>query len=434
MRFRLLLVFLVAFAMATPVFAASPELARDQGDAAVREVIRLVEAYYVFPQKRAMIAAALRKAHNAGRYNVATPQDLAERVTADLLAASNDGHLSLAYDKEKFEEIRRARPDQEVSSFTEDLGRRRNDGYEALRVLAGNVRYVSVTNFMWFRDTERIADAAARFLADADAIIIDLRGNGGGDAAGVQRLVSYFFPSGGSELIRFHDGLSGRTNVNRILTKLPGPRLAGKPLYVLIDGGTGSAAEEFAYHVEQFRLGTLIGKTTAGAANNNQLYAVPPYFVASVSVGRPEHPVSRTNWEGKGIAPQIVTPAPAALDQAHLLALQTLAQRSDPASRRDYDWDIAGLEARLNPISIPPAALDAYVGTYGIRRIWREGATLMFQRQQRDPVTLIPMGDDLFAMSNTPDVRVQFRRVAGRVVGFDQITRGGVASSSERSA
>ncbi len=81
---------------------------------------------------------------------------------------------------------------------------------------------------------------------------------------------------------------------------------------------------------------------------------------------------------------------------------------------------------------VPPAALDAYVGTYGIRRIWREGTTLMFQREQREPTMLTPMGPDLFALGNTTQIRVQFRRNGGRVVGFDQITKDGVLGSSER--
>jgi hypothetical protein len=421
-----------AFALAATASAAPPQLTREQARAAAQEVIRLVEAHYVFPEKRAAIAGALKTARDAGRYDVTVPQELADRVTQDLFAASKDGHLNFNFDPDQFQDIQRPRRGPEPSPFSAENQRRRNDGYEEMRVLPGNVRYVRVTAFMWSDQTPRIVDAAARFLADGDAVIVDLRGNGGGHAEAVQRLISYFFPRGGQELIRFHDGLSGETRVNRALSDLPSPRLAGKPLYVLIDGGAASAAEEFAYHIEQFKLGTLVGKTTAGAANNNQLYPVPPFFVASISVGRPEHPVSHTNWEGKGVAPAVETPSPAALDHAQLLALQTLAARANPQARRDYDWDIAGLQAKLRPMVVPPAALDAYVGTYGIRRIWREGATLMFQREQREPTVMIPMGNDLFGLANSPFVRVQFRRNGGRVVGFDQVTKDGVVGSSDR--
>lgn len=432
MRTRPFFVLLLAIVTAVSAEAAPPRFSQGEARAAVQEVIRLVETSYVFPEKRTAIAGALKKARDAGRYDVPTPQELAERVTEDLFATSNDGHLNLKFDATQFRDLQRPRTGL-VSPFTADSARRRNDGYEELRVLSGNVRYVRVTNFMWFEPSSaRIVDAAARFLADGDAVVIDVRGNGGGEAEAVQRLISYAFPRGGQELIRFHDGLSGQTTVNRVLNDLPAPRFAGKPFFVLIDGSAASAAEEFAYHIQQFKLGTLVGRTTAGAANNNQLYAVPPFFVASISVGRPEHPVSRRNWEGIGVAPHVETPAPAALDHAHLLALQALAQSSNAEQRRGYDWDIAGLRAKLNPVVLPPAALDAYVGTYGIRRVWREGATLMFQREKREPAILTPLDNDLFSLSNSPAIRLQFRRAGGRVVGFDQVTTDGVIGSIDR--
>ena len=209
---------------------------------------------------------------------------------------------------------------------------------------------------MWFETTPRIVDAAARFLADGDAIIVDLRGNGGGSAESVQRLISYFFAGGSQELMRFHDGLSGETRINRVLTNLPSPRLAGKPFYVAHrrQRGVGGGRVRLPHPTIQTRHARR--PHDRGAANNNALYPVRPYFVASISVGRPEHPVSRSNWEGKGIAPHVDIAPPAALDQAHLLALQTLAQRSDPARRTDYDWDIAGLQARVKPMTLcrPP--------------------------------------------------------------------------------
>src|SRR3546814_9047052 len=79
------------------------------------------------------------------------------------------------------------------------------------------------------------------------------------------------------------------------LGELPAGRMIGKPLYVLIDGGVGSAAEEFAYSVQQFGLGRLVGETTAGGANVNSFVPIPPGFLLSVSVGRPVHPVSGGN-------------------------------------------------------------------------------------------------------------------------------------------
>ncbi|MEQ1865494.1 MAG: S41 family peptidase [Micropepsaceae bacterium] len=432
---QLTLACVVVLALGTAA-AAVPTLTREQGRAAVDEVLRLVGAHYVFPDKRAAIVAAVKAARDGGAYDIANPQEMAEKLTADLSKASGDGHLYMNYNPAQFADLSRpAAGRHEPSRFALDEGRERNDGYDEQKVLSGNVRYVRVSGFIWSeKTTPPIVDAAARFLSNGDAIVIDLRGNGGGHAEAVQRLVSYFFAGGTQELMRFHDGLSGKTDINRVLAKLPSPRLAGKPLYVLIDGGTGSAAEEFAYHIQQFKLGTLVGETTAGAANNNQLFPVAPFFVASVSVGRPEHPVSHTNWEKAGVAPQVTTPSADALNQAHLLALKILAAGATQAQKDGYAWDIAGLEATLKPVQVSTQELDAYVGTYGVRRIWREGATLKFQREQRPVTDLIPMGPDLFGLASTASVRLQFRRANGRVVGFDQVTKSGIVGTVERTA
>ena len=66
-------------------------------------------------------------------------------------------------------------------------------GITELRVLPGNVRYMKVAAFFWTEgETTRAYDDAVRFLKDGEAIVIDVRGNGGGDALAVRYLVSHF--------------------------------------------------------------------------------------------------------------------------------------------------------------------------------------------------------------------------------------------------
>lgn len=300
---------------------ASAELTREEARRIVDEVATNVETYYLFPEKRPVIVGALRKAQGAGRYDVTDPAELAHRLTEDLRAASADKHLSLKVDPDEYAALTAPEPEDPAAAsreveYEEKRSRVRNAGIEELRILSGNVRYVRITNFLWAGDESgRPVEDAARFLRDGDAVIVDLRGNGGGAGTSVRQWISHFFDRGGP-LIDFVNAYTGETRHTSIVEYLPGGRMVGKPLYVLTDKATGSAAEEFAYHVRHFELGTLVGETTAGAAFNPAHLAVAPVFVQRVSIGQPVHPVTKGNWERVGVKPHVEVPAAQALEKA----------------------------------------------------------------------------------------------------------------------
>jgi Peptidase family S41/N-terminal domain of Peptidase_S41 in eukaryotic IRBP len=419
-------------ALCAPILVA-PALQAQDARRVVDEVAALVAKDYALPQRRPAIVKRLRDAQAAKRYEGVDTAQLAARLTEDLFAASNDRHMYVNYDPPAYEGLRAAKTSAGDDAYADAVARRHNQGYEEQRILSGNVRYVRISGFYWTDDvTPRVIDDAARFLAGGDAAVIDLRGNGGGDGDAVHRMIAYFMKSDGRVLMTYHDGLTGTSIESRVPNDLPGPRMIGKPLYVLIDRGTGSAAEEFAYQVAQFKLGTLIGHTTAGAGNNNTLFPIAPGFVASISTGIVTHPVSKTNWEGKGVPPDVDVAAATALDEAHLRALRALAEKAPADQRAGYAWDIAGAEARLKPVALGDDALAAYAGRYGIRTVRVENHALVFQRDGREPIRLIPLAPDLFAFEGNDTVRVRFRRSAGRVAGFDQITRDGQTIPSDR--
>lgn len=329
----------IALLLLFALSAGAAELTRDEARKIVDEVAGNVETYYLFPDKRPAIVSALRAAEKTGRYDVTDPAELARRITEDLRAASNDKHLSLKHDPDAYAAFH-APEDPSAADRAQEYeakrSRTRNAGVEELRILENNVRYARITNFLWAGDESgRPIEDAARFLRDGDAIVIDLRGNGGGAAAGVRQWISHFFEHGGP-LIDFHNAYTGETRHANIVEYLPAGRLTGKPLYVLTDRRTGSAAEEFAYHVRHYELGTLIGEKTAGAAFNPAHLPVAPAFVQRVSVGQPIHPVTKGNWEAAGVTPHVETPAAEALGRAQELALAALraaaAASSSPSS------------------------------------------------------------------------------------------------------
>lgn len=437
-RYRCLAVALLLFAAHAGAATATSDPPGTMTVAEARGVVEatlaLIDRHYVFADARPAIVAKLKAHEVAGRYDVTSAAELVGRLSPDLAAAGDDKHLWIEYDPAQSASLVRGEKSQAARDYSAREGRLHNQGYETLRILPGNVRYLDLTAFQWngATTTRTVADAM-RFLGDGDAVIIDLRRNGGGSGEAVQALVSYFMPADHRVLMTFHEGANGRTHVTRVLDRLPAPRLTGKPLYVLTSGHTGSAAEEFAYHVRWFKLGTLVGATTGGAANNDSLYPVGRGFVLSVSTGRPEHPVTHGNWQGVGVPVDVAVPEASALDEAQLRALAALAARPG-ADHAAYAWVIDGLRGRMHPPHIDAQSLAEYTGTFGTRTIKAENGTLVFQRESLPPTTLSPLAADLFAFGNTEDVRLRFRRDTGHVTGFDLITADGQTLKVDRSA
>lgn len=252
-----------------------------------------------------------------------------------------------------------------------------------------------------------------RFLKGGDAAIIDLRGNGGGSSEAVQYLVSHLLKAGTLEITFLQ---AGKEPVQtRALDYLPAGRLSSTPLYVLIDEASASAAESFAYDVQQFKLGRLVGAGTAGAANNNEFKPIAPGFMLSLSIGRPVHPVSGGNWEGVGVAPDVKTASARALDTAHADALRMLLSKagSEPA-KADYAWALTAVEARLDPPAIDAGLLQAAPGAYRNYVVTRQGEALIVARPGHPlwpaPRKLVPLtAQGLFAVEGLDILRIGFK-------------------------
>jgi hypothetical protein len=380
--------------------------------AAMEAIVAVLQESYVVPDVRPKLVERLSRSQAAGRYDVEDPNAFADRITEDMRDVAHDGHLSLRLAPADYAAAIAAPATDEGSvAFARRQALRDHHGLTEMKILPGNLRYLRIAGFEWVSDETGAAyDDAMRFLKDGDAVIVDLRGNGGGSAEAVQYLTSHFLPAD-TLLLTFLQG-SETPSQSRTLNYLPAGRLQGKPLYVLIDRGVASAAEEFAYHVQQFKLGELIGAKTAGAANNNTLLPIAPGFMLSVSVGRPVHAVSNTNWEGVGIEPSVETPPVQALDVAQSLALTRLAQAPGvtPDKLADYAWARAGVESRLHPVVVSPKQLRALAGTYGEVGVTFRDGSVWLARPNRPPRRLLPMNaEGLFAVEGADILRVRFR-------------------------
>lgn len=295
---------------------------------------------YVFPDKGAALAKNLRQRHAKREYDrITSSKEFADSLLSHMQAFTNDKHMRVHYRHEPFPK----RQELDADAPARDAERRRqleeqrvrNYGFEKVQRLAGNVGYLELRMFAGMPEAQPTAIAAMNFLANCDAIIVDLRRNGGGSPSMIQTLLTYFVEEGdrlhindfyqreGDRMVQFHTA-----------SYVPGPRLHGKPLYVLVSNLTGSAAEEFAYDVQTHKLGTLVGATTGGAANPGGMFRLTDHLAAFIATGRAINPVTKTNWEGVGVKPDRDVPPGDALREAHVAALEKLSEQADDARRQ----------------------------------------------------------------------------------------------------
>jgi TolA-binding protein len=288
--FRTLLFLLIT--VSVPPTPVQQPLSTDAASAVVKETVRLVRQNYVFSDKADGVVQSIEQHLAARRYSVADAQLLATRLTEDLQAVTRDKHMNVKFNPEQATALRGPRSGGDADAFRLQQMASSNYGIPELKVLPGNVRYINISpGFLWDpARSPQAFDDAMRFLAGGDAYIIDIRTNGGGSPATVRYVVSHFMDAG-QKLMTYRIGPEG-TSESRTQA-VPAGKLAAKPLYLLTSPKSASAAEEFASHIKNFKLGTLVGGTTAGAGHRNALFGTPEGFVISVSVGTAIHPVTR---------------------------------------------------------------------------------------------------------------------------------------------
>ena len=404
--------------------ATAAALQTDPG-AVVAEVRKIIAERYVLPERRPALDAILARGLASGRYNVREPGILAERINADLETEGKDRHLNFSFDPKQSEILSAAQSQRQPDpgAYQRQV-RAANHGVTELKLLPGNIRYMAYDGFHWIgAESAAALDTAMRFLAGGDAVIIDIRRNGGGSPAAVQYVVSHFLPAG-RPLVTFH--MNGNPSPDRLATlaELPAGRLVGKPLYVLTSGGSASAAEEFAGHVGGYKLGELVGETTAGAGFRNELIPIPGGFVLSVSVGRAVLASTGKDWEAVGIMPTLRTPVAAALDAAQAHALRRIAAKATPQERPRLDALADAVAAKMEPRA-PALPLQTYAGKFGERVVGIEGGKLYYQRGERARAALIPLGGNRFALETDPALQLEFATSGDKVPAFTLATAGG---------
>ncbi|MBV9931564.1 MAG: S41 family peptidase [Alphaproteobacteria bacterium] len=320
---------LAAFAVAAPALFSPAVLAQPAPPAApaalseqarqevVAKLSGALRERYVFPDVGEKAAARITAALAAGDYSaLGDPASFAARLQADVDAVAHDKHLRI----NAMNGPPPGPPPGGQAMPPAEAGIVRADR------LPGGVGYIEVVGFPPPEAFRPAIDRAMSALAGSKALIVDIRRNGGGAPPSVAYLVSFLLPPG--QAVPINDIVSrvaGTANFTReSFRRVPTPvSFAGVPVYVLTSSRTFSGGEEFAYDVKSLKRGVLVGEVTGGGANPTGPVPLGNGFMASIPFGRAENPVTKTNWEGRGVEPDVKAPAAEALK----LALERLGQK-----------------------------------------------------------------------------------------------------------
>jgi hypothetical protein len=293
-------------------------------------------------------------------------------------------------------------------------------GFRNVAMLPGGIGYIEMRSFAYFsfakpEDPARLAaDAALQLIADASAVILDLRSNIGGYPEMVGYLVSAFTAPDADifNVVHRRDGSDSERPKQH--HRSPKTKV---PLYVLVSGSTASAAESAAYTLQAAKRAIIVGERTSGAANPGGMFPVRDGFNVFISIGTPVNPITGTNWEGTGVQPDVRVSSDQALHHARQLALESLQDGATSAATVELQWALEALLAEGKPAA--RVALSEYTGTYGEAVIAMANDKLQLRRGRRAVQTLMALRADHFFIAGEPTQRVVFERdAAGRISGF----------------
>jgi hypothetical protein len=335
---RLAVLSLLALSAVTAAFA-QPEQQDLTIDAATRiqvvdAILKRLNDSYVFPEVAKKMETSIRERVAKKEYDqITSAKQFATTLTNDLQAVSHDKHLRVRYSFESIPERgQRREPTAEEREQRKNALTWTNHGFGKVERLPGNIGYLEFFNFA---DEELGADtvaAAMNFINGTDSLIIDMRKNGGGNPAMVALVCSYLF---GPEPVHLNDLYwreGNRTDEFWTKKELPGKRYLNKDVYVLTSKRTFSGAEEFTYNLKNLKRATIIGG-----------FRINEHFGMFVPTGRAISPITKTNWEGTGVTPDVSVPADQALMVARLMALK----KSLTTVTRDFK---AGVEEEIQKL------------------------------------------------------------------------------------
>lgn len=314
---RVLFVSLLSWWSVLQVGHSEPMTPSDR-KAVLDAVIEHLETDYVEPDIGLSAAQSLRQSNLDGEFSqVINGEFFADLISKKLQSLTGDGHLNLEYSSEPIALDTPAESEFATSELERYYGAHLNYGVEEISRLENNIGYLDLRVFAPIDMGGDTVIAAMNVLAHTDALIIDLRKNGGGIGDMADLVASFLFDTERQPLTGTFDRPKNELTQRFTQAYVPGDRFgADKPVYVLISPRTFSAAEALAYNLQALDRATIVGETSGGGAHPFEYLPVHEHFVLWSVTAKSINPLTNGNWQGVGVVPDVPVSAEDALETA----------------------------------------------------------------------------------------------------------------------
>jgi retinol-binding protein 3 len=285
-------------------------------------LVERINRIYVYDSVAKKMTDFLRLRQRQHAYDIISDRSIfAQLLTTDLQAISKDHHLGIESSRTPVINQTPGAPSPgDVASFRAKWAQY-NFNIKKVEHLDGNIGLLQLDSFFPAEWIKEIVAGAFSFLANTDAIIIDLRNNHGFAPDGVNLIESYFF----DESTHIADQFDRDAKTLHQFWTMPvvsGPKFT-KEIYILVSKNTFSAPESFSFEMQAIGRAQVIGEVTGGGAHGTKPFMIGRYFIASIPFSYEQSPVTHTDWEGKGVQPNVKVSADQALLKAHELAIRS---------------------------------------------------------------------------------------------------------------
>ncbi|NHJ38420.1 MAG: S41 family peptidase [Asgard group archaeon] len=361
---------------------------------------------YIFKEVAEKIEKRLLEDYKKGVFDtINNIQLFASKIEKIFHEISNDGHLHVMVDPSEMERIiaKRELSKEEIEEIEQmkiDGLKQSNFGFKKIEILDGNIGYLDLRRFCHTDFASEIAIAAMNYLVNTDAIIIDLRKNGGGEPEMVLLLASYFL---GSRVLfnTTYRPFEGITEQYWTQVHVSGKLMKEKDLYILTSKRTFSGAEDFTYGMQCQKRAMIIGETTGGGAHPVDFFSILDLLVLWLPTGRAINPISKTNWEGTGIEPDLKISSEKAFDKAYEIALEKIIDTTNDANKKLFlEFITTKLNSNSKEVKIDKKLLQSYIGKYDKGQIEYDGTNLYYQTPRLEKIRMKPLSDCFFVFED----------------------------------